>query len=128
MKKVALFLVIAWVFSGACAEAALAEKMNSTKALEKFGRGVTNIATGPGEFVTQVPPAMEQSPDYVTGFIVGLGRGIGYTLLRIGAGIYDLATFPFPGPSDYKPIMKPETIADPFLNTTVSQTLPTQTA
>ena len=77
MKKLALFLAVACVFSGAHAEAALAEKMNSTKALEKLGRGVSNIATGPGELVLQVPTAMENSPAYLTGFIVALGRGIG---------------------------------------------------
>ncbi|MFH1208566.1 MAG: exosortase system-associated protein, TIGR04073 family [Candidatus Omnitrophota bacterium] len=126
MKKFALFLVVVWVFSGVHAEAALPEKMNSTKALDKFGRGVTNIATGPGELVMQVPPAMEKSPDYLTGFIVSIGRGIGYALLRVGAGIYDVATFPFPGPTDYKPIMKPETITNPFGDTTISQTLPTR--
>jgi putative exosortase-associated protein (TIGR04073 family) len=124
MKKIALFLVIACVLSGAHAEAALAEKMNSGKALEKFGRGVTNIVTSPGEFVVQVPPAMEKSPDYLTGSIVALGRGIGYALLRVGAGIYDVATFPFPGSTDYKPVMKPETIADKFADTTISETLP----
>ena len=125
MKKLALFLAIACVFLVARAEAGVADKMDSTKALEKFGRGVTNIATGPGELLNQVPPAMEKSPDYLTGFIVGLGRGVGYTLLRVGAGLYDVATFPFPGKTDYKPIMKPETIADKVADTTLSQTLPT---
>ena len=123
MKKLALFLAVAWALSSVHAEAALVEKMNSGKALMKFSRGVTNIATSPGELVMQVPPAMEQSPDYLTGFIVSIGRGIGYTLLRAGAGIYDVATFPFPGPTDYKPTIKPETIADKFLDTTISQTL-----
>jgi putative exosortase-associated protein (TIGR04073 family) len=55
---------------------------------------------------------------------VSIGRGIGYTLLRVGAGIYDVATFPFPGSTDYKPIMKPETIADRVADTTISQSLP----
>jgi putative exosortase-associated protein (TIGR04073 family) len=125
MKKFALFLAVACVFSVAHAEAGVAEKMNSTKALDKFGRGVANIATGPGELLMQMPPAMDKSPDYITGFIVGLGRGIGYSLLRVGAGLYDVATCPFPGKTDYKPIMKPETIADKVAETTLSQTLPT---
>jgi len=123
MKKFALLLAVVLTLSAAHAEAAVAEKMNSNKALIKFSRGVTNVATGPGEFVNQIPTAMEQSPDYLTGFIMGLGRGIGYTLLRVGAGIYDVATFPFPGASDYKPIMKPETIADKVGETTISQPL-----
>ena len=124
MKKLALFLALALAFSSVPAEAALVEKMDSTKALNKFSRGVTNVVTSPGEFVTQIPPAMEQNPDYLTGFIASLGRGIGYTLLRAGAGIYDIATCPFPGPTNYKPIiMKPETIFEKAVDTTISQTL-----
>ena len=125
MKKFALFLAVALALSSAHAEAAVVEKMNSNKALTKFSRGMTNIATSPGEFVAQIPAAMEQSPDYLTGFIMGIGRGIGYTFLRFGAGIYDVATFPFPGPTDYKPTIKPETIADKVLDTTISQPLVT---
>jgi putative exosortase-associated protein (TIGR04073 family) len=123
MKKFALFLALALVLLSTYAEATVVEKMNSNKALTKFSRGVTNVATSPGEFVNQVPPAMEQSPDYLTGFIMSIGRGLGYTLLRAGAGIYDIATFPFPGKTDYKPIMKPETIADQVAETTISQPL-----
>ena len=125
MKKFALFLVVALALSSAHAEAAVAEKMNTNKAFTKLSRGVTNVATSPGELITQIPTAMEQSPDYLTGFIMGIGRGIGYTFLRFGAGIYDVATFPFPGPTDYKPTIKPETIADKVLDTTISQPLVT---
>jgi len=120
MRKSALFLVILMVFSGVYANAELVEKMNSNQALTKFSRGVTNVATSPGEFINQVPAAMEQSPDYLTGFIMSIGRGIGYTLLRAGAGIYDIFTFPFPGPTNYKPIMKPETIVTKVGETTIS--------
>lgn len=124
MRKFALFLAIMLVFTSAHAGAAEEGKMNSNKALTKFSRGVSNLATSPGEFVTQMPIAMEQSPDYLTGFVMSIGRGIGYSLLRAGAGIYDIATFPFPGPTDYKPIMKPETIVEKFADTTISKTLP----
>ena len=125
MKKFVLFLAVALALSSAHADASLVEEMDSNKALTKFGRGMTNIATSPGEFVTQVPPAMEQSPDYITGAIVWAFRGIGYSLLRLGAGIYDVATFPFPGPSHYKATIKPETIADTVLDASISQPLPT---
>ncbi len=125
MKKFALFLAVALAISSAHAEASVVEKMNSNKALTKFSRGVTNVATSPGEFVTQIPTAMEQSPDYLTGFVMSIGRGIGYSLLRAGAGIYDIATCPFPGPTDYKPIMKPETIFEKAADTTISRSLPT---
>lgn len=123
MKKFALFLAVALALSSAYAEAAVAEKMNSNKAFTKLSRGMTNVATSPGELINQMPVAMEQSPDYLTGFIMSAWRGTGYALLRASAGIYDIATFPFPGPTDYKPVMKPETIADPVGETTISQTL-----
>ena len=123
MKKSVWFLALLMMFAAVHADAALVEKMDSNKALTKFSRGVTNVATSPGELINQIPPSMEQSPDYLTGFIVLLGRGIGYTLLRAGAGIYDIATFPFPGKTNYGPIMKPETIVTPVADTTISQTL-----
>ena len=47
MKKFALFLVVALglSLSSAHAEAVVAEKMSSNKALTKFSRGVTNVLT-----------------------------------------------------------------------------------
>jgi len=123
MKKIAWFFAVFVMLSGVRADASLVEQMDSNKALTKFSRGVTNVATSPGEFVTQVPAAMEQSPDYLTGTIVWIGRGIGYTLLRAASGIYDIATFPFPGKTNYGPIMKPETIVGKVGDTTISQTL-----
>lgn len=123
MKKFALFLVLALMVVSARAGAEVPEKGNADNALIKFSRGVTNVVTSPGEFVNQIPPAMEQSPDYLTGFFVSLGRGIGYTLLRAGAGLYDIVTFPFPVPAHYKPVMKPETIFNKVADTTISQTI-----
>ncbi len=120
MKKTLLVLCALLVFSSVCVRAELVQEMNSNKALEKFSRGVTNVATSPGEFINQIPPAMEQSPDYLTGAFMLAGRGLGYMLLRAGAGLYDLATFPFPGKTHYGPIMKPETIVTPVADTTIS--------
>lgn len=116
MKKIALCLSMMLMLSAVCADAALVENMNSNKALTKVSRGLTNIATSPGELLAQAPKAMEQSPDYITGFLMAAGRGVGYALLRLGAGIYDVATFPFPGPTHYEPVMQPETISDKVLN------------
>ena len=110
MKKIGVFFVLLTIASSAFAADSLVEKMDSNKALTKFSRGVTNIVSSPGEYATQTPAAMEQSPDYLTGFLVTLGRGTGYMLLRAASGIYDIATCPFPGKTNYGPIMQPETI------------------
>ena len=120
MKKIVPVLCVMLMLLAPCIHAELVEEMNSNKALTKFSRGVTNIVTSPGEFVNQIPAAMEESPDYLTGAVMMVGRGIGYTLLRLGAGLYDLATFPFPGKTDYKSIIQPETIAGPVGDTTIS--------
>ena len=45
MKKLAMFLAVFMMASSAYANDALVSKMNSNKALTKFGRGVTNVAT-----------------------------------------------------------------------------------
>ena len=42
------------------------------------------------------------------GLTLGLAKGLGMTLVRTGSGIFEIATFPFPLPEDYKPILEPE--------------------
>jgi putative exosortase-associated protein (TIGR04073 family) len=42
------------------------------------------------------------------GWTVGLGKGLGHTLLRMGTGVYEVVTFPFPLPEGYRPIVEPE--------------------
>ena len=39
-------------------------------------------------------------------------KGIGMTLVRTGAGIFEVATFPFPVPEAYKPVIEPEYVFD----------------
>jgi putative exosortase-associated protein (TIGR04073 family) len=126
MKKSALFLAVAMLLFCVQAHAALKDEMDSGKALDKLGRGVANVATGPGEIFYQMPGAMESSPDYISGFVKSIFRGLKYGFLRTGSGLYDIATAPFPGPSQYKPITNPkmpETIADKVLETTISDNI-----
>ena len=100
------FLAVFLLASAPYAEAGASEQTTSNNTLVKIGRGLTNIATFPGEFITQMPPAMNESPDYLTGTLVTVGRGIGYGIMRLGAGVYDVVTSPVPT----KPIMQPPTI------------------
>lgn len=106
MKKPSLFLAIFLIALVAYAGTGAAEETSSNSPLVKLGRGLTNIVTFPGEFITQMPPAMNESPDYLTGTLVTIGRGIGFGLMRLGSGIYDVVTAPVPS----KPIMQPPTI------------------
>ncbi|KAB2659696.1 MAG: exosortase system-associated protein, TIGR04073 family [Verrucomicrobia bacterium] len=72
----------------------------------KLGRGLNNA----GEILRmgELTRSMEQtaiwgSTDSAYGY--GLVHGLGRTLARTGAGIYEIATFPIPS---YKPFFKPE--------------------
>ena len=79
------------------------------KSVRKLGRGLVNVATGWLELPMQISAGMSESggPE---GFFFGLGKGVVWTVLREGAGVYDTATFLFPVPSDYGPLMQPPTV------------------
>ena len=121
MLKKIIFMMALIMMTGLMSAPAYAKSsMDLNKATVKFARGLTNIATCPGEYFYQIPASAKETPDYMTAFFVDLGRGTGYMLLRFGAGLYDVLTAPFPGTTDYKPIMQPETIWGPvgdFLTT-----------
>ena len=111
MKKLTVLLLVLLMIASIPAHA---YEMNSTKALSKFGRGLTNLITCPGEYVHQMPASVKQTPDYLSALFVDIGRGTGYMFLRAGAGIYDLFTCPFPGKTNYTPVMQPETLFGEF--------------
>lgn len=87
--------------------------MNTGKAIQKLSRGLTNIATSPGEIFYQMPSNMEKSPDYMTGFFSDIFLGGIYMVRRLGAGLYDVFTSPFPCETNYKSVIEPETIWGP---------------
>ncbi len=73
----------------------------------KLGRGIANTLTGWVELPKNVyNTSVEDNP--LAGITLGLAKGAGMTLVRTGAGIYEIATFPFPLPEAYKPILEPE--------------------
>ncbi len=73
----------------------------------KLGRGVANTLTGWVELPKNVySTSVEQNA--LAGITVGLAKGAGMSIVRTSAGIYEIATFPFPLPQDYKPILEPE--------------------
>jgi putative exosortase-associated protein (TIGR04073 family) len=73
----------------------------------KLGRGVANTLTGWVELPKNIyDTSVEQNA--FSGMTLGLAKGAGMSLVRTGAGIYEIATFPFPLPENYKPILEPE--------------------
>ncbi len=74
---------------------------------DKLVRGLGNFFLG----FLEIPRNIHNTTDssgMLSGWTVGLGKGLGYTVLRMGAGLYDAVTFPFPVPHDYAPIIEPE--------------------
>ncbi len=79
---------------------------------KKLGRGLANILTGWIELPKNIyDTSVEDNP--LAGLTIGLAKGIGMTIVRTGAGIYEVVTFPFPIPEDYGPVLEPEFV---FLN------------
>ncbi|HUT23503.1 MAG TPA: exosortase system-associated protein, TIGR04073 family [Sumerlaeia bacterium] len=77
--------------------------------MTKLGRGCTNILTGWMEMPKQMAKSIRET-DPVTGTIVGAVRGMGWTFARTVTGAFEVVTFPFPVPKDYKPLLEPEYI------------------
>ena len=74
---------------------------------KKLGRGLANILTGWIELPKNIyDTSVEDNP--LAGLTIGLAKGIGMTIVRTGAGIYEVITFPFPIPEDYGPVLEPE--------------------
>lgn len=73
----------------------------------KLGRGVANTLTGWVELPKNIYQTSVEDNAFA-GMTLGLAKGAGMTIVRTGAGIYEIATFPFPLPEEYKPILEPE--------------------
>ncbi|MBI4353415.1 MAG: exosortase system-associated protein, TIGR04073 family [Candidatus Omnitrophica bacterium] len=73
----------------------------------KLGRGVANTLTGWVELPKNIYTTSVEENAFA-GITLGLAKGVGMTIVRTGAGVYEIVTFPFPIPENYKPILEPE--------------------
>ena len=73
----------------------------------KLGRGVANTLTGWVEIPKNIYNTSVEDNAF-SGMTLGLAKGAGMGIVRTGAGIYEIATFPFPLPENYKAILEPE--------------------
>jgi len=74
---------------------------------KKLGRGVANILTGWVELPKNIYETSVEE-NVLSGLTMGLAKGVGMTIVRTGAGVYEAVTFPFPIPEDYQPVLEPE--------------------
>ena len=76
----------------------------------KIGRGFVNIFTCPLEIIRGIDLTSKSEGPQV-GWTIGLLKGVGGTVLRVGTGVIDIFTFPFNFPNPEKgPLMEPEYI------------------
>ena len=71
----------------------------------KLGRGLANIATFPLELSNRIGKTHERAGLYEA-MTYGLFEGIAMMSFRAMMGIYETATFLFPVPAGYEPILK----------------------
>lgn len=75
---------------------------------DKLIRGALNIVSSPVEVARQIQITSEKD-SLLEGWTLGLIKGIGSGVIRMGAGVIDLFTFPFNFPDDDKaPLIEPE--------------------
>ena len=100
-------VLLALVMSMALTAQAVAGELASSSPGQKALRGAANLTLG--LFIewpkTICYEAREQGP--LLGIPAGFLAGFGLGLMRMGAGAYELATFPIPIPADYKPLLSP---------------------
>ena len=94
--------------AGFCVTDTFAYEYKETNTFGKLSRGLVNIVTSPVEVARNVYIESQYESAFY-GMTIGLGKGIGQTLLRFGAGVVETVTFPFNFPDEFKdPIIDPE--------------------
>jgi len=71
----------------------------------KLGRGLCNIVTFPLEIPEQIS-RVNRSDGPFAASTVGVLKGLGWAVGRACVGVFEAATFIFPAPKNYEPILK----------------------
>ncbi|UCH12287.1 MAG: exosortase system-associated protein, TIGR04073 family [Candidatus Omnitrophota bacterium] len=103
ISGVLILCFIAVALPAVAEEGTIVEKMG-----KKLGRGLVNVVTGWIELPKNIYDTSVETNNPLMGITYGTLKGVGMTVVRTGAGAYDVATFLFPLPEDYKPLLDPE--------------------
>ena len=68
--------------------------------IHKMGRGIVNVLTGWIEMPRQMQLGSRETNPLV-GASMGLAKGVGLTILRMGVGAYEAVTCPIPYPGHF---------------------------
>jgi putative exosortase-associated protein (TIGR04073 family) len=75
---------------------------------DKLKRGVLNIISSPVEIARDIHITTDEK-NLLAGWTIGLIKGLGDFVVRLGAGAIDTVTFPFNFPDNHKaPLIEPE--------------------
>jgi putative exosortase-associated protein (TIGR04073 family) len=113
MRKLVAVWVLGFGMVGLASQASAYEGNEYPEGIEKFHRGVVNIAVGiPDELIAHtVGMATEYGEDTLGGGIASVMSGalIGtfWGVARVGSGIVDVFTFPIPF-NDNEPLVEPD--------------------
>lgn len=110
-KLVAVSLLGMWMV-GMASPAFATDDNAIPPGIEKFNRGVVNVAVGvPEEVITHTVGGLTEYEDTLGGAVVGtvsgLFVGLCYGVARVGSGFVDIFTFPFDF-NDNRPIVEPD--------------------
>jgi len=100
--KLAALTIFVILLSANCLPAA-----HANDPMTKLGRGIANTLTGVVEIPKKVEEVSEEE-NFFTGMTTGLAKGVGAAIARMGAGLYDIFTFPFAVPENYDSPIDPE--------------------
>ncbi len=75
---------------------------------EKLTRGVANVLSGVLEVPKTIGEEWKASNNAFVGVVAGTFKGLAWWIARTGSGLWDVVTFPFPLPSNYDPLFKPD--------------------
>jgi putative exosortase-associated protein (TIGR04073 family) len=80
----------------------------------KLGRGMVNVVTAPLEIVKQTrlywKKGAQKTPHIIVWMFSGFVKGVVNTVTREVSGMWDIVSFPFAVPSEYKPLVAPDTV------------------
>ena len=116
--SVIVFLIL-WSASLALAE----EPSVPQRIATKFTRGAANFTTGWMELPKQMY-LVGQREGWVTGALRGPIDGLGMVIARPIAGAYEVLTFPLPLPPQYQPMLFPEYVWQPELQSMEADAAP----
>ena len=105
MKRLLLSLTVALLAGPAFADIQ-DPPMHEQNAVRKLGRGWANFLYSSSEIANTMQRETELNGD-AAGAAYGFTKGVGRWVVRMGAGVYEIFTFPFPiNHRSYRPVLR----------------------